>query len=102
MFNAGSGSSRNMPPCVGIGLAGMRRIIRRFHLRHDAGTAEKKEPERMSLYGVDLFGADASPKPGGPVAERFLFAPFSILDARAGEWQERKRAWLALGIKSEQ
>ena len=27
--------------------------------------------------------------------------PFSVLDARGGDWQRRKRAWLALGIKSE-
>jgi hypothetical protein len=27
--------------------------------------------------------------------------PFSVLDARQGYWQERKRAWLSLGIQSE-
>lgn len=35
------------------------------------------------------------------LAERFLVPPFSVLDARQGYWQERKRAWLALGIESE-
>lgn len=35
------------------------------------------------------------------LAERFLVPPFSVLDARQGYWQERKRAWLALGIQSE-
>ena len=35
------------------------------------------------------------------LAERFIVPPFSVLDARQGYWQERKRAWLALGIKSE-
>lgn len=54
-----------------------------------------------ALYGTDLFGASAAPKASGPVAERFLFAPFTILDAKQGEWQERKRAWLAMGLKSE-
>ena len=33
--------------------------------------------------------------------DRFVMAPFSVLDARQGDWQSRKRAWLALGIKSE-
>lgn len=33
--------------------------------------------------------------------EQFLIPPFSVLDARQGYWQERKRAWLALGIQSE-
>lgn len=33
--------------------------------------------------------------------DRFLVPPFSVLDARGGYWQSRKREWLALGIKSE-
>lgn len=37
----------------------------------------------------------------GNLAERFLVPPFSVLDARQGYWQERKRAWLSLGIQSE-
>lgn len=36
------------------------------------------------------------------LAERFGVPPFSVLDARQGYWQERKRAWLAYGIKSEE
>ena len=35
------------------------------------------------------------------LADRFLVPPFSVLDARQGYWQERKRQWLALGIQSE-
>ncbi len=45
-----------------------------------------------------------SPPPGPPnptLRERFGVPPFSVLDARQGYWQERKRAWLALGIQSE-
>lgn len=53
------------------------------------------------LYGVDLFGDSAAPPPANLTASRFLISPFSVLDARNGEWQERKRAWLSLGIKSE-
>lgn len=33
--------------------------------------------------------------------DRFLVPPFSILDSKAGYWQQRKRDWLSLGIKSE-
>lgn len=53
------------------------------------------------LNGVDLFGEPIKRKATGPVAEKFYFAPFSVLDARAGEWQERKQAWISVGIKSE-
>ncbi len=35
------------------------------------------------------------------LAERFIVPPFSVLDARQGYWQERKRAWIGLGIRSE-
>lgn len=34
--------------------------------------------------------------------DRFILPPFSILDTRKGEWQERKREWLNIGLKSEQ
>lgn len=35
------------------------------------------------------------------LAERFGIAPFSVLNAREGWWQNRKRAWLSIGIQSE-
>ena len=35
------------------------------------------------------------------LAERFIVPPFSVLDARQGYWQDRKKAWIALGIESE-
>lgn len=35
------------------------------------------------------------------LSDRFLIAPFSVLNAREGWWQDRKRAWLAMGIQSD-
>ena len=55
----------------------------------------------FALHGHDLFGEVVKPKASGPVAERFTLPPFTILDARSGDWQERKRGWLSMGIKSE-
>ncbi len=70
--------------------------------------------EMLELRGLDLdlglTGFDV--KEWGPIlgepqelsvslSDRFIVPPFSVLDARQGYWQERKRAWLALGIKSE-
>ena len=37
----------------------------------------------------------------GSLAARFMLPPFTVLNTREGWWQDRKRAWLALGIKSE-
>uniref|UniRef100_A0A6H1ZXZ7 Methyltransferase n=1 Tax=viral metagenome TaxID=1070528 RepID=A0A6H1ZXZ7_9ZZZZ len=37
----------------------------------------------------------------GPVASRFVLPPFTVLDARCGDWQERKRAWMLVGIRGE-
>lgn len=46
--------------------------------------------------------AGASGQPGkGSLAARFGVPPFSVLNAREGWWQERKRAWLSIGIQSE-
>lgn len=55
----------------------------------------------FALHGHDLFGEVIKPKATGPVAERFTIPPFTILDAKQGEWQERKRAWAAIGIVGE-
>jgi hypothetical protein len=48
-------------------------------------------------YGTKLTAEEAHE---GKLAEKFGVAPFSVLDARQGSWQERKVAWLALGMRS--
>jgi len=35
------------------------------------------------------------------LTEKFIIPPFSIFDTRKGYWQDRKSAWLSLGIRSE-
>lgn len=49
----------------------------------------------------DGAGADGGARGSGSLSARFMIPPFSVLNAREGWWQDRKRAWLALGIKSE-
>lgn len=58
------------------------------------------------LQLADIGGlAQVSPldqgKANGSLADRFMVPPFSVLNAREGWWQDRKRSWLALGIQSE-
>lgn len=58
------------------------------------------------LEAVMRGEADVRPLPSEKeakrtLAEKFGLSPFSVLNAREGWWQERKRAWLALGIQSE-
>lgn len=63
-------------------------------------------------FDLELTGFDASFLEGieeqvrgreakQSLADRFGLVPFSVLSAREGWWQDRKRAWLALGIVSE-
>ena len=35
------------------------------------------------------------------LAEKYLVNPFTILDARQGDWAKRKKTWIQLGIQSE-
>lgn len=56
----------------------------------------------FALHGRDLFGDIIKPKAKSIVSERFEFPPFTVLDGRSGEWQERKRAWTAIGIRGEE
>jgi hypothetical protein len=54
------------------------------------------------IKALDDSRAGAGQQSGaGSLAEKFMVAPFSVLNAREGWWQDRKRAWLALGIQSE-
>ncbi len=48
---------------------------------------------------VDLFGNEIITNT--LLRERFLEPPFSVLDTKTGSWQNRKREWKKLGIKSE-
>lgn len=54
-----------------------------------------------ALLGKDLFGEVVKPDIQGILKNKFLMPPFSVLSARDGTWQDRKRQWLALGIQSE-
>lgn len=67
----------------------------------------------LSITGFELgeidFILDENQGAGGTgsgpgtasLSDRFGVPPFSVLNAREGWWQDRKRAWLALGIRSE-
>ena len=48
---------------------------------------------------LDLFGKIDNVKT--TLRGKFIVPPFSVLDARQGYWQRRKRRWLGLGIQSE-
>ena len=59
------------------------------------------EDLEKSMYGTDLFGHSMAPKNEGVVLDKFGQPPFTVLDARKGEWQDRKRKWVKMGIESE-
>lgn len=95
-------------------------------LRDNQGAGEWEVPDlalllaEMQAAGTDLdlagFGEDelgrllgdlerdgVALRPERPsLAERFVVPPFSVLDQRAGYWQERRRRWLSIGIRSEE
>lgn len=60
-----------------------------------------EEEAAMLAMGGAAGGNEATGGGAGSLVARFGVPPFSVLDARQGYWQDRKRAWLALGIASE-
>lgn len=65
-------------------------------------------PLQLLGFGEDTDSLLAGSRLDGPIdvphtqlAESFLGVPFSVFNAREGWWQDRKRAWIALGIQSE-
>lgn len=57
--------------------------------------------KKFSPFGNDLFGDQIVQATNSPLKQKFTFPPFSVLNSREGQWQERKVAWLSLGIQSE-
>jgi DNA modification methylase len=57
-------------------------------------------PEEAAGEAAAAGGTKGGPTKGS-LADKFGVPPFSVLSARDGWWQDRKRAWLDLGIKSE-
>jgi hypothetical protein len=55
------------------------------------GRLGEREHRAFAVFGVELFGPRIRPRPHAR-ASRFTLAPLSVLDARSGEWQERKAA----------
>lgn len=62
------------------------------------GWSENDLQELLTEVAVD---AGSKRTGDGILAKKFGVPPFSVLDARQGYWQERKRAWMGLGIQSE-
>jgi hypothetical protein len=56
--------------------------------------------EIMLFEDDDLSPGEGDEK--GSLCEQFLVPPFTVLDARQGYWQDRKRMWHGIGIKSEE
>ena len=54
-----------------------------------------------ALAKLKTLGEKKPGKGAGSLAAEFLIPPFTVLSAREGWWQERKRQWLAMGIESE-
>lgn len=57
--------------------------------------------DELAALAVDIAEAAAVAPRAGAMAEEFLVPPFSVLNARDGWWQDRKRQWIGLGIRSE-
>jgi len=56
-------------------------------------------PDKAAPFGRDLFGNPVEgARAQGAMGDTFLFPPFSVLNAREGAWQDRKRAWEAMGL----
>lgn len=53
----------------------------------------------MSNVTIGLFGEEIQEKT--VLRDDYIEPPFSVLDARSGDWQLRKNKWRGLGIRSE-
>lgn len=68
---------------------------------HFTGFADSFVADLLPPLDGSAAGASNGPSGAGSLAAKFGIPPFTVLNAREGWWQERKSAWLALGIRSE-
>jgi hypothetical protein len=69
-----------------------------FDMRALGFSAEELD-RRMKAFANG--GHDPNQGVAGSLSAKFGVPPFTVLNAREGWWQDRKAAWIALGIKSE-
>jgi len=59
------------------------------------GFSQEELDDLLNSVGAEGFGDGVS------LSDRFLIPPFSVLNAREGWWQDRKRGWIDMGLRSE-
>lgn len=59
------------------------------------------EDDFLDMVLGDENELSESRKAIGSLNDQFLISPFSVFNSRKGWWQDRKRAWIELGIQSE-
>jgi ParB-like chromosome segregation protein Spo0J len=68
--------------------------------------ANEWDVEELTEWGLDIPNFEIEEveekEQNKKLSERFIIPPFSILNAKSGEWTQRKNYWLSLGIKSEE
>lgn len=68
----------------------------------DLSLAGFEDEELKNLVSVGGANEELTAKNcSGNLSGKFMIPPFSVINAREGWWQNRKRAWLSIGIKSE-
>ncbi len=64
------------------------------------GFSDEEIRDLLAIQDAPLSG-EGEGGGAGSLADRFGIPPFTVLNAREGWWQERKRSWMDLGIRSE-
>lgn len=59
------------------------------------------DEEGETEENVSSLDISKNDKKSGTLKDRFIVAPFSILDTRRGEWQTRKKTWIDIGLRSD-
>ena len=59
-------------------------------------------PEGVLDFSLEEKQKEIDKETKRTLQEQFLIPPFSVLDTRQGYWQDRKKKWKSIGIKSEE
>ncbi|MCL1932352.1 MAG: hypothetical protein FWF53_00860 [Candidatus Azobacteroides sp.] len=105
-------------PCKIISSETPIETLKAYTIKDNAGFGEwdfdmlanEWDTDYLNKWGVEMNFLKDDPEDTAKKAEEkqitklvetFIIPPFSVLNTRAKEWQERRKQWLDLGIKSE-
>jgi hypothetical protein len=91
--------SAHGPNLTGLSLRTLYELTKLTDAQFEAAIANGRIHANMQRQEAEKLINSPAPINKGVLTKKFVVPPFSVFDSRTKEWQDRKQAWLSLGIQ---